>query len=71
MLPEKRIHIFGSNDILMTSLPYYTLFLIIFLCRNAIFSEPWFLVALIYAIVPLLDEVFARDYRNPSDQERR
>jgi len=71
MLPEKRLNIFGSDGLLMTSLPYYTLLAILILSYETIFTEPWFLVALIYAIVPLVDEIFTRDYRNPTEEERK
>ena len=38
MIPEKRLDIFGKNSLLMTSLPYYTLFFILFFARDTIIN---------------------------------
>ena len=70
-IPEKGIDIFGKNQLLMTSLPYYCLIGILLMTYATIFIHPWFLIALIYSIIPLLDELFTRDYRNPTEEERK
>lgn len=55
LLPKQQLDIFGEDSLLMTSLPYYSLIAAMLLGYRLIWNHPWFLVLLIYAILPLLD----------------
>ena len=71
MMPEKKIDVFGKGGLLLTSLPYYSFVIILLLAQLTIWDNPWFLIALVYGFLPLLDEVFIKDYRNPNEEERK
>ena len=71
LMPERMLDIFGKDDLLKTSLPYYSFFGLMIMVYLTFFTQPWFSVALIYAMLPFLDDVFTRDYRNPSEAERK
>lgn len=55
----------------MTSIPYYSFAGSLLLGCFLALDYPWFFIAFIYAIVPLLDEIFSHDYCNPDDEERK
>jgi alkane 1-monooxygenase len=71
LIPEHKVDIFEKDGLLMSSLPYYSFLLLLLGSYYFIFKQPWFLVALLYAIIPMLDRVFTKDYRNPNEAERK
>lgn len=71
LVPARKINIFKEEALLMSSLPYYSLLLVMLLGYSAIWNHPWFLAALVYAILPLMDELFLKDYTNPTEEERK
>lgn len=72
-LPRRKIYIFGKDSLMMSSLPYYTLAL---LTASALFTtfgdpqaskfKPFLFISIVYAIFPILDELFSLDERNPT-----
>ena len=65
-LPSKRFDIFGKGGLLMNSSPYLVLPFIILLGTQIIWTHAWVLVVIVYALLPLLDEIFTLDLVNPS-----
>jgi hypothetical protein len=70
-LPAKRLDCFGKGGLLMTSKPYYLLFLIILLAYQVVWTNSWLMLLIIYTILPLFDEIFSLDEVNPSEAQRR
>jgi hypothetical protein len=70
LLPAKKIDIFGRGGWMKTSLPYYLLFSIALLAYFIIASHSWLLIVIIYAVIPLIDEIFIDDAKNPTEEER-
>lgn len=66
-IPKTKINIFGGDGLLLSTLPYYSLAAITILGYSILWSHPWLLVALLYAVLPFLDEIFIRDYVNPTE----
>lgn len=67
----RKLDIFGKNSLVMYSFQYY--FLAAFTYIGYIWPEkvhPWMLICFAYAILPLLDEIFSLDWRNPTEEER-
>lgn len=54
-LPAKRINCFGKGGLLMTSKPYYLLFLIILISHYLFWDNSWFILFIIYTLLPLFD----------------
>lgn len=54
-LPSKKLDIFGSGGLMMTSFPYYLLTVISLLAYALIWNHAWALIVIIYAMLPLLD----------------
>lgn len=69
-LPHKKIDIFGKDSLLKSSLPYYMLTIIPAIVLTLDRPNPYVLIAFAYAGLALLDEVFAFDHRNPTNNER-
>lgn len=55
----------------MTSKPYYILLIIIGLAYATIWTNAWLTLFIIYAILPLLDEVCTLDQVNPTEAQRK
>lgn len=66
MLPQKRIDIFGESSLLLSSLPYYTIVIIMLLAIKYIWDNSWLIIFISYVLLPLLDQVFSLDQRNPT-----
>lgn len=64
-MPSKKIDIFGKNSLMFSTIPYYSLSLVIFttLYGNV---NVFLIIFIIYGIVPLLDEYFSHDEKNPT-----
>lgn len=69
-LPNKKLDIFGKDSLLMTSIPYYILALTMGAGLLLEDPNPFLFIAIIYAVFPLLDEMFSLDSRNPNNKER-
>ena len=70
LLPRKKIDIFGKDSWLKTSLPYYLLpALILRFIIGSMADESFGMIAIIYAALPILDEIFSLDERNPNKEE--
>lgn len=54
-----------------TSLPYYLLSVIPLMALPFDLPNPFPFIAVIYAGLPILDELFSLDERNPDERERR
>ena len=54
-IPQTKINIFGGNGLLLSTLPYYSLAAITVLGYSILWSHPWLLIALLYAVLPFLD----------------
>jgi hypothetical protein len=69
-LPKKRVDLFDRDSLMKTALPYY--FLSVMTLVGLLVDEfhPFAFIALFYAGVPLLDELFSLDERNPDEEER-
>ena len=65
-LPGKKIDCFGKEGLLMNSWPYLLLPLIIFISTQVVWDNAWVIMIIIYAILPLVDELFSQDKVNPS-----
>ena len=68
ILPRKRLHIFGPDSLLMTSLPYYVLALLALGGLSNNNPQAFLFITIVYAGFPILDEIFSLDDRNPSEK---
>ena len=66
-----QIDIFGKEDLLAHTAPFYLSLLISVLYYELIWEHAWLATFLIYIIVPLCDEVFKLDEKNPSEEQRK
>ena len=55
LVPQRKLDVFGKDSLLSTSLPYYSFVVVMLLGYATFFTQPWFTVALIYSLLPLLD----------------
>lgn len=69
-LPSKKLIFNPSDSLLMSSVPYYILPALIVLAVFFIETYSFIIIAIIYSVLPLLDEVISMDWRNPNKQER-
>lgn len=71
LLPSNKIDVFGKDSLLNSTFPYYLLPLItLFVGAIHIKTQNSFLILFIlYAFIPLLDEFFSLDERNPTKSE--
>lgn len=65
-LPVNKIDIFGKDSLVMTSAPYYSQTLVLIMFYFLLWDYPWTLMAMIYVLLPIFDELFTEDTRNPS-----
>ena len=70
-IPTHTLDIFGKDSLLTRTLPYYMLSLITVFTGfiHYLTDNPYIVLFVIYAIVPLLDSVFTLDSRNPDSKE--
>lgn len=66
-IPERKIEIFDKKDILFSTIPYYSLATVTVLGYRILWDHPWLLVALLYGLLPLMDEIFLKDNVNPTE----
>lgn len=70
MLPAKKIDVFGKDSLMNSSGPYYILAAIMLYGAISVWDNAWSLIFIAYTILPVLDEIFSHDLRNPSNEER-
>jgi|688.fasta_scaffold1098265_2 hypothetical protein len=68
ILPKKKLDIFGQNSLIHSTIPYYLLALLLAAGIASSNPNPYIFIAIIYALFPLLDEIFSLDERNPSNE---
>lgn len=66
LLPLKKMDVFGREQWMKTSIPYYVLPLIGILALPFLETEGWFFVMFVYTAIPILDEIFIHDIKNPT-----
>lgn len=69
ILPKRKVDVFGKNSLMFNSLPYYFLFSIMILFRLGGLQSGFAFIFIIYGVLPLLDEFFSLDQRNPTKEE--
>ena len=60
-LPRSKIDIFGKDSLIHTSVPYYFLSVITLAGLMLKNPNPFPFIAIVYAAIPLLDEIFSLD----------
>ncbi len=70
LLPNRKLDIFGKDSLLHSTAPYYLLTILPAAGLIGDKPNPYLFIAIIYAVFPLLDEIFSLDERNPSNEER-
>ena len=70
-IPSNKVDIFGSDSLMTRTFPYYLLLLVEVagLWTHHVTQNPFIILFIIYSFVPLLDEFFSLDGRNPSKEE--
>ena len=66
ILPSHKLDFFGKGGLLMTCKPYFLLPVILLLAFNLFWHHAWIILVIIYALLPLVDELFTLDLVNPS-----
>lgn len=67
LLPRKKVDIFGKGQLMHTSVPYYLLSLLMLGTYKGNVNAGFGLIFLVYTILPLLDEFFNLDIKNPTE----
>jgi hypothetical protein len=70
LMPRKKIQVDLYGKLLMTSFPYYLLALITIAGYFFIENHSFIFIFVIYALLPILDEIISLDWRNPTAEER-
>ena len=70
ILPNKKIQVDLYGKLLMSSLPYYILAVITSAGFFCIEYHSFIFIIIIYAVLPILDEIISFDWRNPTAEER-
>lgn len=70
-IPSHKIDFLGPNSLLFSSAPYYVLLFImaVGISLFEITDNPYILLFIIYAFIPLVDELISMDTRNPNSAE--
>jgi hypothetical protein len=66
LLPNKKINLNPSGSLMMSTVPYYILAAITFAGFFSLSSHAFVFIAIIYSILPLLDEFVSMDWKNPT-----
>lgn len=66
-IAAKRIHVFGKDDILHSSIPYYLITALMLYGIGFVWTQAWSLIFIAYVLLPYLDEFFTLDLRNPTE----
>jgi hypothetical protein len=67
-MPKKKLNIDNNGYLMRSSIPYYLLAAITFAGIFKMGSNPYVFIVIIYAILPLLDEILSLDWRNPTEE---
>ena len=70
-ITAKKIDAFGKDGLLHSSIPYYVLPAVLVYGLFTVWDNAWSLVFITYSLLPLLDEIFTHDLRNPTEEERK
>lgn len=65
-LPKSKIDLFGKDQLLHSSIPYYLLASLMMLAHIGASQSGFLFIFIVYTILPLMDEFFSLDLRNPS-----
>ena len=69
IFPKNKINIFGKEGLLHSTVPYYLLAVLMLSAINGATQVGYLFIVLIYTVLPLLDEFFELDLRNPTKEE--
>ena len=67
ILPIKRFDPFGKDSLMFSVVPYFLFPALIIAGGTLLWNHAWVIMFIIYCILPLLDEIFSHDLRNPSE----
>ena len=70
-LPVKRFDILDSESMRWSIIPFYHLASITLVACFNIWDHAWALFFGAYGLMPLLDEIFSHDNRNPTEDEKK
>lgn len=68
MFPEKKISISGKDQLLHNTFPYYLLASLMMIALVKGIDSGFFLIFVAYTLLPLCDEFFSLDLRNPDEE---
>lgn len=71
MLPKTKISVMKDDQLLHSSFPYYLLAVLMIVALVMGVDSGFILIYLTYTILPLVDEFFSLDIRNPTEEERK
>ena len=71
LIPSHKISFFESTSLLHSSAPYYILLLVmtVGISLYELTQNPYILLLIIYAVIPVVDEMITLDTRNPTYEE--
>ena len=70
-MPKKKIDIFGTNSLMFNTLPYYLFAILLTTAVYGGIDNGFTFLFVAYGFIPLLDEFFSFDQRNPTKEERK
>ena len=70
LLPAKKIKVDPKASLLMSTVPYYLLAIITLAGIFSLQHHAFIFIAIIYSILPLLDEFLSMDWDNPTREQR-
>lgn len=68
LLPKKKIDIFGKDQLLHNTAPYYLLAGLMMLAHFGAGESGFLFLFIVYTVLPILDEFLSLDLRNPTDE---
>jgi len=71
LLPKTKIPVINDDQLLHSSFPYYLLAILMTVALVMGVDSGFILIYLTYTILPLVDEFFSLDIRNPTVEERK
>lgn len=71
IIPRRKINIFNDDLLIMSSIPYFMNIFVLIYVYFYMLDSAFLVFAFYYIILPLLDEIFELDFRNPTEKERK
>lgn len=71
LLPKTKISIPGKGQLLHNTFPYYLLACLMLIALAKGMHSGFLLIFIAYSLLPLFDEFFSLDLRNPTNEERK